>query len=68
MHDHCSRNTVGNERKSLSSGNLVAWRILSAIRKYVVSENKGRGKAKGDKHYSSGIQKIQEKSLQRVDI
>lgn len=67
MYDHCSRNTVGNERKSLSSGNLVAWRIFSAIRKYIVSENKGRGKAKDDKH-NSGIQKIQGKSLQRVDI
>lgn len=68
MYDHCSRNTVGNERKSLSSGNLVAWRILSAIRKYIVSENKGRGKAKDDKHYNSGIQKTQGESLQRVDI
>lgn len=68
MYDHCSRNTVGNERKSLSSGNLVAWRIFSAIRKYIVSENKGRGKAKGDKHCNSGIHKIQGKSLQRVGI
>lgn len=40
MEDPSSGDTVGNKRWSLSSGELVAWRIFSAIQNYIVSENK----------------------------